>query len=61
MQYVGGYVIFNDITARDIQRREMKSASSASAKASTPFVRWAHGLSQQTRSRTLTISPWNYG
>ena len=25
MQYVGGYVIFNDITARDIQRREMKS------------------------------------
>ena len=24
-QYVGGYVIFNDITARDIQRREMKS------------------------------------
>ena len=25
MDYVGGYVIFNDITARDIQRREMKS------------------------------------
>ncbi len=25
MEYVGGYVIFNDITARDIQRREMKS------------------------------------
>jgi 2-keto-4-pentenoate hydratase/2-oxohepta-3-ene-1,7-dioic acid hydratase in catechol pathway len=24
-QHVGGYVIFNDITARDIQRREMKS------------------------------------
>ncbi|HUI83978.1 MAG TPA: fumarylacetoacetate hydrolase family protein [Candidatus Binatia bacterium] len=24
-QYVGGYVIFNDITARDIQRKEMKS------------------------------------
>jgi 2-keto-4-pentenoate hydratase/2-oxohepta-3-ene-1,7-dioic acid hydratase in catechol pathway len=23
--YVGGYVIFNDVTARDIQRREMKS------------------------------------
>jgi 2-keto-4-pentenoate hydratase/2-oxohepta-3-ene-1,7-dioic acid hydratase in catechol pathway len=23
--YVGGYIIFNDITARDIQRREMKS------------------------------------
>jgi 2-keto-4-pentenoate hydratase/2-oxohepta-3-ene-1,7-dioic acid hydratase in catechol pathway len=25
MDYVGGYLIFNDITARDIQRREMKS------------------------------------
>jgi 2-keto-4-pentenoate hydratase/2-oxohepta-3-ene-1,7-dioic acid hydratase in catechol pathway len=24
-QYIGGYVIFNDITARDIQREEMKS------------------------------------
>ena len=24
MDYVGGYVIFNDITARDIQRREMR-------------------------------------
>jgi len=24
-RYVGGYVIFNDVTARDIQRREMKS------------------------------------
>ncbi len=23
--YIGGYVIFNDITARDVQRREMKS------------------------------------
>src|SRR5512146_1431657 len=23
--YVGGYVIFNDVTARDVQRREMKS------------------------------------
>jgi 2-keto-4-pentenoate hydratase/2-oxohepta-3-ene-1,7-dioic acid hydratase in catechol pathway len=25
LDYIGGYVIFNDITARDIQRREMKS------------------------------------
>lgn len=24
-EYIGGYLIFNDITARDIQRREMKS------------------------------------
>ena len=28
LDYVGGYVIFNDITARDIQRREMRSAFS---------------------------------
>ena len=27
--YIGGYVIFNHITARDIQRREMKSGGSA--------------------------------
>jgi 2-keto-4-pentenoate hydratase/2-oxohepta-3-ene-1,7-dioic acid hydratase in catechol pathway len=25
-EYIGGYVIFNDITARDIQRHEMKTA-----------------------------------
>ena len=25
INYIGGYVIFNDVTARDIQRREMKS------------------------------------
>jgi len=25
--YIGGYIIFNDITARDIQRREMESAN----------------------------------
>jgi len=25
VDYIGGYVIFNDITARDIQRREMRS------------------------------------
>jgi 2-keto-4-pentenoate hydratase/2-oxohepta-3-ene-1,7-dioic acid hydratase in catechol pathway len=25
--YIGGYVIFNDITARDIERREMKSGA----------------------------------
>lgn len=24
-EYIGGYIIFNDVTARDIQRREMKS------------------------------------
>ncbi len=27
-EYIGGYVIFNQITARDIQRRELKSGAS---------------------------------
>ena len=39
MEYVGGYVIFNDITARDIQRGEMRWASSRSARRSTRSAR----------------------
>jgi 2-keto-4-pentenoate hydratase/2-oxohepta-3-ene-1,7-dioic acid hydratase in catechol pathway len=35
--YVGGYVIFNDITARDIQRREMKSGVFSFCKAIDTF------------------------
>jgi 2-keto-4-pentenoate hydratase/2-oxohepta-3-ene-1,7-dioic acid hydratase in catechol pathway len=35
--YIGGYVIFNDITARDIQRREMKSGVCSTAKAIDTF------------------------
>jgi 2-keto-4-pentenoate hydratase/2-oxohepta-3-ene-1,7-dioic acid hydratase in catechol pathway len=35
--YVGGYVIFNDITARDIQRREMKSGVFSFCKAIDSF------------------------
>jgi len=36
-QYIGGYVIFNDITARDIQRREMKSGVFSFSKAIDTF------------------------
>ena len=36
-QYVGGYVIFNDITARDIQREEMKSGVFSFCKAIDSF------------------------
>jgi 2-keto-4-pentenoate hydratase/2-oxohepta-3-ene-1,7-dioic acid hydratase in catechol pathway len=36
-QYVGGYVIFNDITARDIQRREMRSGVFSFCKAIDTF------------------------
>jgi len=37
MDYVAGYVIFNDITARDIQRREMESGVSSFCKAIDTF------------------------
>jgi 2-keto-4-pentenoate hydratase/2-oxohepta-3-ene-1,7-dioic acid hydratase in catechol pathway len=35
--YIGGYVIFNDITARDIQRREMQSANFCFSKSIDTF------------------------
>ena len=35
--YIGGYVIFNDITARDIQRREMRSGVFSFCKAIETF------------------------
>jgi 2-keto-4-pentenoate hydratase/2-oxohepta-3-ene-1,7-dioic acid hydratase in catechol pathway len=41
--YIAGYVIFNDITARDIQRREMQSANfsfSKSIDTFCPFGPW---------------------
>jgi 2-keto-4-pentenoate hydratase/2-oxohepta-3-ene-1,7-dioic acid hydratase in catechol pathway len=37
MQYVAGYLIFNDITARDIQRREMRSGVFSFCKAIDTF------------------------
>ena len=37
MDYVAGYVIFNDITARDIQRREMRSGVFSFCKAIDTF------------------------
>src|SRR5215207_5829426 len=37
MDYVAGYVIFNDITARDIQRREMESGVFSFCKAINTF------------------------
>ena len=41
--YIGGYVIFNDVTARDIQRREMQSKNfvfSKSIDTFCPFGPW---------------------
>ena len=37
IDYIGGYVIFNDITARDIQRREMRSGVFSFCKAIDTF------------------------
>ena len=37
MDYVAGYVVFNDITARDIQRREMESGVFSFCKAIDTF------------------------
>ncbi|HEY2460692.1 MAG TPA: fumarylacetoacetate hydrolase family protein [Candidatus Acidoferrum sp.] len=36
-EYIGGYVIFNDVTARDIQRQEMKSGVFSFCKAIDTF------------------------
>jgi len=36
-EYIGGYTIFNDITARDIQRREMQSANFCFSKSIDTF------------------------
>lgn len=37
VDYIGGYVVFNDITARDIQRREMRSGVFSFCKAIDTF------------------------
>ena len=42
-EYIGGYVIFNDITARDIQRREMKSGVLSFCKGADTFCGWGRG------------------
>ena len=36
-EYIGGYLIFNDITARDIQRREMQSSNFCFSKSIDTF------------------------
>jgi 2-keto-4-pentenoate hydratase/2-oxohepta-3-ene-1,7-dioic acid hydratase in catechol pathway len=36
--YIGGYIVFNDITARDIQRREMRSGVFTFCKSIDTFV-----------------------
>ena len=59
--YIGGYVIFNDITARDIQRREMRSGVFSFCKAIDTFCRSAPGSSPRTRSPSRTTWRWSCG
>ena len=42
-EYIGGYLIFNDITARDIQRREMQSSNFCFSKSIDTFCPRALG------------------
>ena len=48
--HIGGYVIFNDITARDIQRREMRSGVFSFCKAIDTFCPLGRGSSPPTRT-----------
>ena len=57
--YIGGYVIFNDITARDIQRREMESGVFSFCKAIDTFCPLGPGSSPRTRSATRTTWRWS--
>ena len=57
--YIAGYMIFNDITARDIQREEMRSGVFCLCKASTPSARSARGSSPPTRSPIRTTWRWS--
>ena len=48
--YIAGYLIFNDITARDIQREEMKPGVFCLSKGIDTFARSGRGSSRPTRS-----------
>jgi 2-keto-4-pentenoate hydratase/2-oxohepta-3-ene-1,7-dioic acid hydratase in catechol pathway len=65
--YIGGYVIFNDITARDIQRREMKSGALCLSKGLDTFCPlgpWIVTIDEIPDPQTLTMElrvngePW---
>ena len=59
MDYVGGYVIFNDITARDIQRREMRSGVFSFCKAIDTFCPLGPWIVTPDEIRTRTTSRWS--
>ena len=61
VEHIGGYLVFNDITARDIQRREMKSGVFSFSKAIETFCPIGPYILTATRSTTRTTSTWSSG
>ena len=59
MDYVAGYVIFNDITARDIQRREMESGVFSFCKAIDTFCPLGP-VDRHRRTRSPTRTTWRW-
>jgi len=59
--YIGGYVIFNDITARDIQRREMRSGVFSFCKAIDSFCPLGPWIVTPDEIPTRTTSRWSCG
>ncbi len=55
--YIGGYVIFNDITARDIQRREMRSGVFSFCKAIDTFCPLGPWIVTLDEVRTAATCP----
>ena len=58
-EYIGGYVIFNDITARDIQRREMRSGVFSFCKAIDTFCPLGPWIVTPDEILTRTTSRWS--
>ncbi len=59
MDYIGGYVIFNDITARDIQRGEMRSGVFSFCKAIDTFCPLGPWIVTPDEIPTRTTSRWS--
>ena len=57
--YIGGYVIFNDITARDIQRREMRSGVFSFCKAIDTFCPLGPWIVTPDEMPIRTTSRWS--
>ena len=61
MDYIGGYVIFNDLTARDIQRGEMRSGVFSFCKAIDTFCPLGPWIVTPDEIPTRATSRWSCG